>query len=254
MKTQLFTKKRALISSVAMLLVAMIALGTATFAWFTQSTSTTATGLNVRTVKSSELEISKSDHIWQDSQIDYGQKNAILKPATSANGTTWYQADAAAKNNFAAKADSIKAATGNYVYKDQLNVKNAVATGGKSMKVTIEVTGLTNKYGRVALVPATEATTTNGVAPMKEGAAFTDHLFDTDGETVAAFNSTTATDTTDIAASSDAKFEIASLAPQAAEYFNLYVWFEGQDAQCFDTNAGQPIGDITINVTGETID
>ena len=58
MKTHLLTKKRALISSVAMLLVAIIALGTATFAWFTSNTTARATGINVRTQKVSELEIS----------------------------------------------------------------------------------------------------------------------------------------------------------------------------------------------------
>ena len=44
------------------------------------------------------------------------------------------------------------------------------------------------------------------------------------------------------------------LADSTAEYFNLYVWFEGQDADCFDTNAGVPIGNITINVSGETLE
>ena len=42
--------------------------------------------------------------------------------------------------------------------------------------------------------------------------------------------------------------------PQIAKYFNLYVWFEGQDKQCIDTNSGQPIGNITINVTGESVE
>ena len=55
------SRKRLLISSVAMLLVAMLALGTATFAWFTQSTTATANGINVKTIKSSELVISKLD-------------------------------------------------------------------------------------------------------------------------------------------------------------------------------------------------
>ena len=59
MKTHLLTKKRALISSVAMLLVAIIALGTATFAWFTSSTTAKANGIKVQTIKSSELVISK---------------------------------------------------------------------------------------------------------------------------------------------------------------------------------------------------
>ena len=58
MKTHLLTKKRALISSVAMLLVAIIALGTATFAWFTTNTSATADKLSVKTIKASELQVS----------------------------------------------------------------------------------------------------------------------------------------------------------------------------------------------------
>ena len=40
MKTS--SKRRVLISSVAMLLVAMLALGTATYAWFTVDTKATA--------------------------------------------------------------------------------------------------------------------------------------------------------------------------------------------------------------------
>lgn len=253
MKTRLYTRKRALISSVAMLLVAMIALGTATFAWFTKSTSTSATGLNVTTVKSSELQISKSDHVWQDTQINYAKSNEILKPATSANGLAWFQAEAELKTASTAKDGTIASATGNYVIKDQLNVKNAVATGGKNMRVTITVTGLTSEYGRVALVPATDGTVTDGVSAMKEGAKFTDNLFDTEGETVQAFTDTNGT-TAEVAATTGCTVTIDSLAPQSAEYFNLYVWFEGQDADCFDTNAGVPIGNITINVSGETLE
>ena len=79
MKTHLLTKKRALISSVAMLLVAIIALGTATFAWFTSSTSATASNINVQTTKSSELKVSKSDLVWSDS-VDYAKPNTILRP------------------------------------------------------------------------------------------------------------------------------------------------------------------------------
>lgn len=47
------SRKRLLISSVAMLLVAMLALGTATFAWFTQNTSATANEFSAKTVKAS---------------------------------------------------------------------------------------------------------------------------------------------------------------------------------------------------------
>ena len=49
------SRKRLLISSVAMLLVAMLALGTATFAWFTQNTSATANEFSAKTVKHQNL-------------------------------------------------------------------------------------------------------------------------------------------------------------------------------------------------------
>ena len=63
------SRKRLLISSVAMLLVAMLALGTATFAWFTSSTTATASNINVKTIKSSELQISKSTRVWGNSRL-----------------------------------------------------------------------------------------------------------------------------------------------------------------------------------------
>ena len=54
------SRKRLLISSVAMLLVAMLALGTATFAWFSTSTTAKANNLKVQTIQSSNLLIRKN--------------------------------------------------------------------------------------------------------------------------------------------------------------------------------------------------
>ena len=56
MKTK--SRKRLLISSVAMLLVAMLALGTATFAWFTTSTNPYADNFSAKTTKQSTLLLS----------------------------------------------------------------------------------------------------------------------------------------------------------------------------------------------------
>lgn len=50
-------RKRALLSSVAMLLVALIALGSATFAWFTANTKVNSQGLLVKTTASTGLVI-----------------------------------------------------------------------------------------------------------------------------------------------------------------------------------------------------
>lgn len=62
-----------------MLLVAMLALGTATFAWFTTSTSTKADGINVTTVKSSDLKISRYNHTWVDG-FSYGHTICLETP------------------------------------------------------------------------------------------------------------------------------------------------------------------------------
>ena len=56
MKNTTFRKK-ALLSSVAMLLVALVALGSATFAWFTQNPTVNATGLSLQATASAGLQI-----------------------------------------------------------------------------------------------------------------------------------------------------------------------------------------------------
>ena len=76
-------RKRALLSSVAMLLVALVALGSATFAWFTSSTTATASGINVQTTQASELQISKTDLSWGTS-VNYAT-TATFEPASSGN-------------------------------------------------------------------------------------------------------------------------------------------------------------------------
>lgn len=243
-------KKRALVSSVAMLLVATVAVGSATFAWFTSSTTTTAEGLNVKTVKSSELVISKSDRDWKQT-INYAQDDKTLRPASSANGTAWFKADAAAKDNFAAKGnfESVGNEKTSYVFEEELNIANKgeAAVDG----VTITISGLTNKYARIALVEV------NDDGSAVSGKTFATSVIDTDGEEYNAASG--ATSTTAITPSTDTVIQVGDLAGKAsgaelggAKYYKLYVWFEGQDEQCVDTNAGQAIGDIELSISGTT--
>ena len=67
-------RKRALLSSVAMLLVALVALGSATFAWFVANPVASANGLVMTTqaapgiaiASESVLGLSKSTYSWHD--------------------------------------------------------------------------------------------------------------------------------------------------------------------------------------------
>ena len=88
-------RKSLLISSVSMLLVAGVSLGTATFAWFTSSTSTTTSNLKFKTTKSSTLQIGKSDATtdadWKSDGLSYGlEAEKLLLPASSLVGSTTF--------------------------------------------------------------------------------------------------------------------------------------------------------------------
>jgi hypothetical protein len=79
-------KKKALLTSLALLLVAVICLGTATYAWFASATSVTATGMKVTTAAGSSLVISKDGACTQASgtTADFQNTTAInLTPATA---------------------------------------------------------------------------------------------------------------------------------------------------------------------------
>lgn len=236
------SRRRLLLSSVVMLLVAVFALGTATYAWFTSNTTATASGINVSTTKTSTLEISKSDHEWGTS-VDYAH-TANMFPATTANGTAFFKTVAALKT--ASDRDTTKAiesATGStYFYTEQLNVKNS--GGGSVNDVTITINNFSNKYARIALVPATES----GTATYLDGKSFVDYVYDVDGDTYKALSDTTGTEVS-ITPDNTMSISVGNLGTDEAKYFNLIVWFEGQDAQCYDGNAGQSISSLGLSFT-----
>ena len=285
MKTRLYTRKRALISSVAMLLVAMIALGTATFAWFTKSTTATAKGLNVKTIEASELVISDFTKKW-DTTVNYEVVNKVLMPASTSNGTNWYSAAAADKLNFATTElfGGVDApvfnnvASSSYGYADQLNVMNQgeATVEGVTISWTMPTSNNAN-YLRVALVPAKAdgtiltATTATDVLGTTAAETFQKNVYDADGDLYNAANGTktikvddpdpdnegqkidkTVNDTAAITPKTTTTVTVGSLAKDEAAFYNLYVWFEGQDKQCFDSNAGQVILDIEFSVSGST--
>lgn len=267
MKTQLFTKKRALISSVAMLLVAIIALGTATFAWFTKSSSATADQLSVKTVKASELQISKTLGEWGD-QIHYGCVGKILKPASSIDGKNWYTANAAAKGSFEAASDDadLLSDLDGYVFKDQLNVRNNGGADVSDVKITFSLTETeanAGRYVRLALVPANKRGA--DAEPQK---AFTESsaadkswgVFASQADSAEAFKSADKqVDTVNAKAGGSVTLELGTLkgkadAVNSVKYYNLYVWFEGQDTDCKDANAGNEMPEVSFSVSGNTVE
>ena len=272
MKTHLLTKKRALISSVAMLLVAIIALGTATFAWFTQQTEAYADNMYVRTTKVSNLLLNSKLNDTFRTHVDYGVGSSSAKeklmPVSTIDGANWYYASAEDGTKFEAKtATKFTDAMGenknfnDYYFADQLNIKNAGQATCNN--VTITVTGLTGDYSRLAIVPVTERGGST-IAPIKGKNKWTDYIIDTQG---VAYNAAKGTglmkldtdgktyipDTANVESvtpTTVTTIDVGDIAPDAVKYFNVYVWFEGQDVDCKNENSGQSIPSLKFTVNG----
>lgn len=287
MKTHLLTKKRALISSVAMLLVAIIALGTATFAWFTQSTTATARGINVRTIKASELQISDVHKNWGTNvnyKVGYDDKlvkgtPTVLMPVSSADGTNWFKANASERKSFesAGPASAVEAGeVPQYYFADQLNVRNNGDAPVDNVQISFKLDRQSTKQGyyRIALVPVTTTDEVKELAQVDAKKFFDNSKVNVTDELPTLTNIYGQTDTngyqaltgTDVKKNLSAKvmpnkattvdvgrLEGKTEAKTDTKYYNLYVWFEGQDEDCTDENAGAEIPDITFTVTGDTV-
>ena len=101
-------RKKALLASVAMLLVAVVALGGATYAWFTTNSSVTAQGVNLASAKAANLflntkktagnipegvstgEASEQYPAWAET-ITLASPEGTLQPNSSNDGTDFYR-------------------------------------------------------------------------------------------------------------------------------------------------------------------
>ncbi len=292
MKTRLYTRKRALISSVAMLLVAMIALGTATFAWFTKSTTATASNIYVKTIKASELVISKLDKQWKTT-VDYGMdvnSQKVLQPVSSADGSNWYHASAADKNSYAStsNAEVVEGSdAGNYYFKEQLNIKNKGEADVDDVQIqfALDSNSVKTSYVRIALVPVLDTDENTDFVPTPNEGDFFAYTSQTENEVttntltniygIADTTGYKALKGTDLTSENKANSLTATVRPNSVftvnvgtlkgdgktlatgekntVYYNLYVWFEGQDEDCKDANAGAKIPNITFTVSGNTV-
>lgn len=249
------TRKKLLVSSIAALLVSAVALSTATFAWFTSSTSVTANGIGVQTTKSSELKISKKDLAWADS-INYDFKNKTLRPVSSADGENWYSSVAAAKTAFTSNGtytpvsgENLK----NYVFVDMLNIKNAGGQTCNDVKITISAS-MPSTFARLAVVPCDEQT----VAGTMPSAAtnFKANIFGTAaGDSWKPYNGTALESTayTTAAAANGKVITVGNMAANTVKSYKVLVWFEGEDEECFDiTSADLTVPNIEFSVSGTT--
>lgn len=231
------SRRRVLISSVAMLLVALVALSTSTYAWFTNSSTAKAKNVEVSTSKLSNLQVCKTnsdkDSDWGN-EVDLDAAGKVLVPSSTGNLTNWFNTTALSEDSW--ERDTTKGitdVTGNegYVIVRNFFIRSKDVDAA-NVKWSLDLTGtddVAKKYLRVALVGG-------------DG----DVIWSNDGVTTAGLTKTDGT-TVDLDTSDEVTGTLfANLTKDTAKELILYAWFEGQDAECYNANAGYE-ANIVVN-------
>ncbi len=252
MKNTTFRKK-ALLSSVAMLLVALVALGSATFAWFAANPNANASGLSLKTTAASGLVIkTTTDTTWShEAKLYKGQTDPYdLQPvsqnqATAANFVT---VEAAASDKWEMKKGAdINTASKSAYYAEDVFFK---LTTGSAAEPTakVNVTGVTITMAdlaegendpalfnaiRVAVADASGKVIAT-YAPNTAGANGVLTGKDAEGNpTTEAF---TKLDTVGTGKKDDCGFTGLTVAEDASKKVTVYVYLDGQDTCCKSDN------------------
>lgn len=225
------SRRRVLISSVAMLLVAIVALGTSTYAWFSTKTTATAKGVNVKTTQASSLVLSLDQEEWK-SEIDLGIANSdgtakTLEPGSTADLSTWFAATSTGYDQGTVDKATIAGGVAgtNYAAKT-FYIKSIGETLDVDWSIIFAQTQETTDKAYMRTAMTLTDTTTNNVFWWSDDGVTTDAISKNDGTT------------TSVSSSAAATGELATLTADKVYVLNIYVWFEGQDAQCIDSNAG----------------
>ncbi|MBQ2944238.1 MAG: hypothetical protein IJD93_06080 [Ruminococcus sp.] len=237
-------RKSSLISSVALLLVAIVALSGATFAWFSTSNTATASGVDVTSAAGGGLQISEDTATW-GSTVQYKNggntgRTATLNPASCAfadsdlAAPSFFTGQATDTDKYDVNTDGFSSATTGFYNKYDLYAKSKDA-GTISVSHTPEASC---GYARIAIVDVTDSTAeklvyywrptdTDDKAPVK--AAGTTNVLDDTFE--ARFGSADG-GTNVIVENESTKKDIAVISANTPAHFVIYVWYEGQDVDC----------------------
>lgn len=256
--------KKQLVAAVAMVLVAAVALGSSTYAWFAANNKVQATGMSVQAQGETGIVIKSKDNtnsVWATTASAEMENAAKLYPTSTVDLSKWYHAKSdnpnkALKETMTASDYEILATTDNYVVTKTFKIRSAAqavpVTDVKLAINKVEVKQKTNKSEsldksiRVGVKVGTEYYV---YAPL----AVTDFIlaakYITDNKTYTEKKSAspdnadqfTLTNNT-IPANDDACIEA-----------EIYLWFEGEDENCKSTNITATLDNLDVTVDFVTV-
>ncbi len=266
------TRKKMLLSSIAMLLVALIALGSATFAWFTANPNASATGISMKTTAAAGLVIrTETDDRWSHgATLRADSTNKDISLATPFNATPVSQDQASPANFWTVIANT----AGAYGAKNGENMTAAVAgtdfyaekiycrlsdgsdaTANASKKVYLKGVTITAASGatmqncmRVAIAGPNGLIGTYALSTAGANGTLT-----TAGQTSGSFNPALAATSTSL----DEDTGLTALSATGSDltkYITVYVYLDGQDSDCYSdkvgtVNAAEIISSVQVDLT-----
>lgn len=240
--------RRQLLAAIAMVLVAAVALGSSTYAWFVQSSKVSATNMQVQATAEGGIEISNSLKTTWGTSAATTNSAATLYPTSTSNLTDWYHAQAEKSVEHNAKqgtytkltlsADGVDTNTSHQYY--QVNEFTIRATAGTTATdLKIDKVTATGQADTIALDKSLRVA-------LKIGDADPVFFSPASGDTSYSVWSGSGDTPTVAVTSNDGTAQVdPSVATITSEgvLVKVYVYYEGEDTQ-----------HKSINVTGTTID
>ena len=236
-------RKRALLSSVAMLLVALVALGSATFAWFTDDPTADATGLSVKASTSTGLvALSATEEIAGGDFSHHTKLNAVTSGGAIATSTTAVELSPVSVNatgsvytggavdGTAYTGTGAFTATSSGYYSEVIKLK---VTGGAS-SATVKVDGVSWTSAAGNLKDAVRVTLFQGTTYLGTwgtGAAASASFVKTAGTYGASI-----LDTRAILAQGADGAATFTCSNDGTTTVTAYIWLDGEHADCFTDN------------------
>ena len=273
--------KRQLLAAIAMVLVAAIALGSSTYAWFVASGTVTATGMSVNVKSEGGLAISADGNAWS-TLADANLAIKTLMPTSTADFTKWSTATAESPSAKKAEQATRKAITvnvlddgtladntyvvakkfqirssnpeqlANGLYVSSIDVKVGDANPQKTMSTALRV-GLEcrvdeNTTKKFIFSPVTFDENVEENKPTTSYSFYKDAA-DTTGTPVTV--STVGKTGTNNGVIVDAGATVPNATASAIQV-QVYIWFEGEDNNLYSDNLHVEDLSITINFTSDS--
>ena len=281
-------RKKALLASMAMLLVAVVALSGATYAWFTSNTTATATGLKFQTNQSSSLLFAapgEQDSYYEDSANWVGTYNLptpagttedprdILTPcsmnvdgaggltnaievkrvgAGAGDETTSKVLQIGPGGAFVTRTFYVKSTSATPLYLTNFAMANENTNLSGALRFAVKVgTNAAKIFAPVAAESGvTRKCVTSGTATFTADVAPTFNELYTGAATLPA--SITVADQTISTWGATDSGKLCDLAANTKQLVTISFWLEGNDQRCNNTAMGQTIDGFTFTFgTGE---